>query len=198
MAGTPENHRPGAFAAANPEEATRRLVQIIRQERPHVISTYNENGTYGHPDHIAVNRITARAFEGAGRKDRYSDLDSPPWQPLKLYHQAIPLSRIRKMAEYMKRRARQLGVDPESMGTPDEAVTTWIDIRDVLKEKFAAIRCHKSQIGENSFFNQFTERERKELFGFEYFVWVAGQGRPSQRETDLFQGLSLYGKVLGL
>ena len=189
MAGTPENKLPGAFAAADPEEATRRLVKIIRQEKPHVVTTYNENGTYWHPDHIAVNRITLKAFEDAGRLDRFPDLELDTWQPQKLYYQAIPLSRIRIMLEYMKHRAKQLSVDAESMGTEDKAVTTWIDIRDVIKDKFDAIRCHSSQVGENSFFNQFTASQREALFGFECFVWVAGQCRPSGRETDLFENL---------
>jgi LmbE family N-acetylglucosaminyl deacetylase len=189
MAGTPENRLNMAFAMADPEEATRRLVEIIRHEKPHVITTYNENGTYGHPDHIAVNRTTVSAFHNAGRMDCYPDLDLEVWEPLKLYSQAIPLSRIRKIAEFMKNRAKELGIDPESMGTPDEAITTWVDIRPVLEDKFAAIGCHKSQIGENSFFNQFTPSQRQALFDFECFVWIAGQIRPGARETDLFEGI---------
>ncbi|NIQ37130.1 MAG: GlcNAc-PI de-N-acetylase [Proteobacteria bacterium] len=192
MAGTPENKFPGAFAAADLEEAVGRLVQIIRRERPHVITTYNEKGTYGHPDHIMVNRVTVRAFEDAGRSDRYPDQDVSPWQPRKLYVQEIPLSRIRKLGEIMRSRAKQLDIDPESMGVVDDGITTWIDIRDVLSEKFAAIRCHKSQVGENSFFNQFSKGQRVELFGFECFRWAAGQSKPKGRETDLFDGLRAH------
>lgn len=189
MAGRPENNLPGAFATADPEEATRRLVQIIRQERPHVVTTYNEKGTYGHPDHIMVNRITVRAVEDAGMIDRHRDINLKPWSPLKLYYQAIPLSRMRRLAEFMKSRAEQLNVDPESMGTEDQAITTWVDIREVVEEKFAAIRCHKSQVGENNFFNQFTESQRKDFFGFECFKWITGQNKPNGREIDLFEGL---------
>lgn len=194
MAGRPENSAPGAFAGVDPKEAVARLVQIIRQEKPHVITTYNENGTYGHPDHIMVNRVTVRAFEEAGRADRYSDLNLEPWQAVKLYYQAIPLSRMRRLGEIMRRRANQLDIDPESMATEDQAVTTWVDIQDVVKQKFAAIRCHKSQVGENSFFNQFTESQREELFGFECFISVGGETRPKQRESDLFEGLRGDGK----
>lgn len=189
MAGRPENKSPGAFSAADLEEATGRLVQIIRQEKPHVITTYNENGTYGHPDHVMVNRIAVRAVKDAGQIDRYPDLNLPLWEPAKLYYQAIPLSRIRKLGEFMRSRAQQLDIDPESMGTEDRAITSWIDVREVLEEKFAAIRCHKSQVGENSFFNQFTESQRKELFRFECFIWVAGGRKPQRKETDLFEGL---------
>lgn len=191
MVGSPENNHPGSLATADPEEATRRLVRIIQEERPHVITTYNERGTYGHPDHIAVNRITLKAFEVAGQADHHSDSAWSPWNPAKLYYQAIPLSRIRRMVGFMKNRAEELGIDPESMGTPDEAITTWVDIRDVLDEKFAAIRCHRSQIGESSFFNQFTEHQRRELFGFECYRWVTGDIKPKDREADLFEGIAL-------
>jgi LmbE family N-acetylglucosaminyl deacetylase len=189
MAGTPENTLPGAFGTADVQEAAKRLAGIIRQERPHVITTYNEYGTYGHPDHIAVNRVTMKAFELSGKSDGGQEPELPLWQPLKLYYQAIPLSRIRKMVAFMKERAEQLSVDPESMGTEDKAITTCVDIRDVIDEKFAAIRCHKSQVGENSFFNQFTQSQRRELFGFESFLWVAGRAKPNGQETDLFEGI---------
>jgi LmbE family N-acetylglucosaminyl deacetylase len=190
MAGSLENKQPGAFAAADPEEATKRLVRIIRQEKPHVITTYNQKGTYGHPDHIAVNQITMRAFRAASRSDCYQDLGLRPWHPAKLYHQVIPLSRIRKMVGFMKARAEQLGIDPEFMGTEDQTIHTWVDIRNVLEDKFAAIRCHKSQVGENGFFDQFTESQRRELFGFECFIWVAGNVKPREKESDLFEGIN--------
>jgi len=89
----------------------------------------------------------------------------------------------------MSQRANQLNIDPDTMGTRDEAITTWIDIRDFLKEKFEAIQCHKSQIGENSFFGQFTQSQREELFGFECFVLTKHQNNPGLKETDLFKGL---------
>ena len=66
MAGSPENHHPLAFAQADIQEATARLVEIIRQVRPQVIVTYNEKGTYLHPDHIMANRVTLRAFQASG------------------------------------------------------------------------------------------------------------------------------------
>ena len=189
MAGTPENKLPGAFASADLGEATRLLVHIIRKEKPHVITTYNEKGTYGHPDHITVNQITVRAFEAVDRPECYPDPALRPWQPLKLYYQAIPLSRIRKMSEIMKNRAQKLDIDPESMGKEDEAITTWVDIRDVLKEKLSAILCHSSQVGENSFFNRLKESQFEEIFGFECFIWVGGHSKPGRRETDLFEGI---------
>ena len=66
MAGSPENDHPQAFAQADIQEATTRLVKIIRRVRPQVIITYNEKGTYLHPDHIMANRVTLRAFQASG------------------------------------------------------------------------------------------------------------------------------------
>ena len=66
MAGTADNHHAEAFCNADLEEAARRLVLNIRKLRPQVLVTYNENGGYGHPDHIMANRVTQAAFELAG------------------------------------------------------------------------------------------------------------------------------------
>ena len=66
MDGSPKNNNPDAFAQADMDEAVNRLIDIIREEKPHVIVTYNEIGTYGHPDHIMANRVTTRAFNAAG------------------------------------------------------------------------------------------------------------------------------------
>ena len=66
MAGTPANNHPDCFHQADLHEATGRLVRLMRQCRPHVVTCYNENGGYGHPDHIQVNRATVAAFHAAG------------------------------------------------------------------------------------------------------------------------------------
>ena len=97
MAGTPENSHPQAFARADIQEATARLTALIRQIRPHVIVTYNEKGTYLHPDHIMANRVTLHAFHAAGDRDYTTQNGHEPWQPAKLYYTAIPLTRIRRM-----------------------------------------------------------------------------------------------------
>jgi len=66
--------------------------------------TYDENGFYGHPDHINANRITVRAFARAGDPAAYAKQGLEPWQPAKLYYTAVPRSRMaefgRKLAEH--------------------------------------------------------------------------------------------------
>lgn len=85
MVGTEANARPDNFHNADREDATRRLVALVRQYEPHIVITYDENGAYGHPDHIACNVITQAAFDKAGDPAYHPELGKP-WQPLKLYY----------------------------------------------------------------------------------------------------------------
>src|SRR5580698_7826513 len=53
---------PGCFALTPVAEAAEPLVRAIREFRPHVILTYDENGGYPHPDHIMTHQVTMAAF----------------------------------------------------------------------------------------------------------------------------------------
>lgn len=75
----------GCFALGEMEVQTRELVEVVRRERPHVMTTYDENGGYPHPDHIRCHEISIAAFDAAGDPDRFPDAGEP-WQPLKLYY----------------------------------------------------------------------------------------------------------------
>ncbi|WP_106402971.1 mycothiol conjugate amidase Mca [Actinocorallia populi] len=75
----------GCFATVPLEEAAAPLVRQVRDFRPHVILTYDENGGYPHPDHIRTHEISAVAFDAAGDPERYPGLGEP-WQPLKMYY----------------------------------------------------------------------------------------------------------------
>src|SRR3546814_14090571 len=66
MMGTPENDQPGSFWTADVEEAAERLAEILRDEQADVLTIYDDHGGYGHPDHIQVRRVGARAGELAG------------------------------------------------------------------------------------------------------------------------------------
>jgi mycothiol S-conjugate amidase len=75
----------GCFGLGDLEEQTRALVEVVRRERPHVMTTYDENGGYPHPDHIRCHEVSMAAFEAAGDPERFPDAGEP-WQPLKLYY----------------------------------------------------------------------------------------------------------------
>ena len=75
----------GCFALGDLQEQTAALVEVLRRERPHVVTTYDENGGYPHPDHIQCHEVTMAAFEAAGDPTRFPEAGEP-WQPLKLYY----------------------------------------------------------------------------------------------------------------
>jgi LmbE family N-acetylglucosaminyl deacetylase len=189
MAGSPENHNSHAFARADINEATARLVRIIRLGRPHVIITYNEKGTYLHPDHIMANRVTLRAFEASGDPQYETGEASAPWQPAKLYYTAIPLERIRRMHKIVKKQGTEPGFDPEVLGTPEKNITTIIDVREYLSRKLEALNCHQSQMNPNSIIRRMPKEFSDEAMGYEHFECVHGCNQTGTIETDLFEGL---------
>ena len=189
MAGSPENNHPQAFAQANIREATARLVEIIRRVRPHVIVTYNEKGTYLHPDHIMANRVTLRAFKASGDPRFEIGETLAPWQPTKLYYTAIPLERIRRMYRIVKERDEEPGFDPEVLGTPEEKISTVVDVRQYLSQKLEALNCHQSQMNPNSVIRRMSEEMRVEAMGYEHFQCVHGCPAADTKESDLFEGL---------
>jgi mycothiol conjugate amidase Mca len=191
MAGEPENQDPSSFWSADFDEATRRLVEIVRRERPDILVTYDENGFYGHPDHIQANRVTAAAWDAAGDRRRYPDLGLEPWSPLKLYYTAVPRSNWRRFPE----RLRAAGIDlPEQdgerdWGTPDELITTWLDVGEWVARKREALLAHRTQMGANVIFSFMPPWLFDELFGTESFVRVASRVEVPEREEDLLAGL---------
>ena len=91
MAGTPANDAPGAFARVDVEEAAARLAAVIEEERADVVTIYDPNGGYGHPDHIQVYRVGVRAeaqtghdavYESSMNRDHLKRLlrRSPTWR----------------------------------------------------------------------------------------------------------------------
>ena len=135
MAGWETNNHPDCLAQADLYEATGRLVRLIRALRPHVITCYDEQGGYGHPDHIQVHRMTVAAFHAAGQAMQYPEHGLAPWQPSKLYYTAYPRSYILTLRDHACHGGQvpsdRPDFDPNKVeGTPEELITTRVDIRD--------------------------------------------------------------------
>jgi N-acetyl-1-D-myo-inositol-2-amino-2-deoxy-alpha-D-glucopyranoside deacetylase len=193
MMGTPENDDPASFWQADLDEATGRLVALIREHRPQVLVTYDENGFYGHPDHIQANRVTVAAFHAAGDPARYPEQGIAPWAPSKLYYTAIPISRMLAFG----RRLRELGIeapfadDPAELeiGTPDERIVATVDARAYAQVKRDALAIHRSQVGPNTFFLLLPPPVWEETMGTEYFERPISTVPAPDQEDDLFAGL---------
>lgn len=115
MAGTPANEHPDNFHNADLGEATGRLVALIRRYRPQALVTYNEDGGYGHPDHLQCHRVTALAFAAAGDPERYPEA-GPAWQPAKLYATAWSREAWRKLRDELAARGIEWPFDRDEAG----------------------------------------------------------------------------------
>jgi N-acetyl-1-D-myo-inositol-2-amino-2-deoxy-alpha-D-glucopyranoside deacetylase len=113
MMGTPGNQDPRCLWQADLDDAIRRLVWLVRRDRPDVMTHYNDFGGYGHPDHIRAHQVAIGAFYRAGDPEWHPEQVAPehggsgpsvsdgglaPWAPAKLYEQAISRSRREEMA----------------------------------------------------------------------------------------------------
>ncbi len=203
------NRDPRSFWRADLDEAAGRLTWLIRQYRPDVVTTYNEFGGYGHPDHIRTHDVAVRAFARAGDPSWYGEQIEgglEAWAPSKLYEQAIPAS-VRKA---MNERLTELGVEsfwlppkdatPEQLAefeqrmalmlVPDESITTWIDIGSTVDLKWEATRRHVTQISPDSPFMRFGLDGWREFWARESFILRESRVETSLPESDLFAGLS--------
>jgi LmbE family N-acetylglucosaminyl deacetylase len=178
MTGWPTNTAPGSFWTTPVADAAHRLAALIRRHRPDVVITYDENGGYGHPDHIQTHRVTMAAVALADG-------------PAKVYWSTIPQSWIRDIGARM----RELGIrwdepdsDPPPMGLPDDQITTWIDAGSVTEQKYDALAAHSSQ-SDGAFFLNLGREHFARLMGTETFVRVHDTTGAPVPENDLFAGL---------
>ena len=180
MVGTPENKAPSSFWQADVEEAAGRLAAILIEEQADVLTVYDPNGTYGHPDHMNVHRVGVRAAELAGTERVYEATADRDY-----------------MASLMSQ-AQEMGIDTadfenddfefEDFGTPGELITTRVDVTAFLELKRSAMAAHASQIAETSFFLAMPPEAFTATWGQEWFV---RRGAPAgTEERDLFEGLS--------
>ena len=161
MMGTQANEHPESFWQANVDAAAEPLAFILREEAADVLTVYDANGGYGHPDHIQVHRVGHRAAELAGTE--------------RVFEATMNRDRIAEMTA----RAREAGMDtpggdqPEQareIGVPDAQITTVVDIRDLIDRKRRAMVAHASQIAEDSWFLTLPPEVFVEAFGWEWFV----------------------------
>ncbi|MDA8141659.1 MAG: PIG-L family deacetylase [Desulfobacteraceae bacterium] len=189
MAGTQGNEDPLAFCRADHAQAVGKLVQLIRRERPQVIVTYDENGIYGHPDHIKAHQICSAAFLAAGDAAYEPASGLAPWQAAKLYYIAIPGPRMKKIREERQEKNPEDNAPSSIVATPEDQITTRIDVTGVLDRKFDAIFAHRSQFAADHWFRRLTPEQRIAIFGAEYFVCAQGCApRTGEKESDLFSG----------
>lgn len=185
----------GSFALADTEEVVHKVVKVIREFRPHVIITYDENGGYPHPDHLKVHEVSMIAWEKSGEQDYHPELGQA-WTPLKLYYThgfvrqrmqmfhdlLVEQGKESPYAEILDRwKANQ--ADTMARVTTQVNVERWFDRRD------AALKAHATQIDPaGAFFATPVEVQRR-LWPTEEFELAKTRVSTSLPEDDLFAGI---------
>jgi LmbE family N-acetylglucosaminyl deacetylase len=188
MRGDPANEDPDCFWQADVEEAAERLAAILTHEQADLITCYDANGTYGHPDHVMVHRVGVRAAELAGVG--------------LVYEAALHRDHFRDSMKELMRLAAEAGfdlsgedesefeaeLDEGSIGVDGALVTHYIDVSATLDRKRAAFRAHASQIPSDSFMVALPDEAFELAFGTEWFI-RRGQPAGGAPASDLFAPL---------
>jgi mycothiol S-conjugate amidase len=184
----------GCFGLVPVEEGAERLVRVIRSFRPHVLTTYDENGGYPHPDHVMCHTISVAAFDAAGDPSMYPDAGEP-WQPLKLYyHHSFHRQRTVALHEAMlaagmdspyAERLADWKPDPEH----DARITTKVPCAEYFGVRDKALLAHATQIDPNgAWFSTPLELQQK-AWPTEDFELVRSFVDSEVPEDDLFAGV---------
>lgn len=209
MAGTQHNGHPASLHRAEPARVVGQLVNIMREVRPAAVITHDPTGGYGHPDHLAVHRHVTQAFALARDATAYPEqptqgpvlspstslrIDSVEGlrarAPRLLYYVCFPRSNFRRMWQQML----DLGITPpfasmdiDSLGSPEEAVTTVVNVSEYVDTKIVSLRCHRTQISPNGPFAQLPPEVMREIMSTEYYTLVDRQG--GGKDADLLARL---------
>ncbi|MEN9698310.1 MAG: hypothetical protein RL448_265 [Actinomycetota bacterium] len=187
MMGTEPNNRKDSFWQADLESVSIELAKIYDQVKPHILVTYDENGGYGHPDHIKAHQVAMRASEISN------------WKISKIYWNAMPKSVLESGLAKMK----ELGsdffgaetVDDIPFAKDDALVTSVVDGNSVVDLKMSAMRAHGTQISVDGPFFALSNNLGLEVWGNEFYQLVKGEKsgplNSDGRETNLFAGISL-------
>ena len=175
MDGWVSNKDPGVFCNVPLADVSSRVAELMRYYRPQVVVTYDENGNYGHPDHIQAHRAAVAAAESSGI-------------PAKVYYPAVPRSGFLQIREMLRSSGMNDEFDvPDDFGVPDEKITTVIDVSSYVGQKREALAAHASQT-QNFFFNRIPDDVVTVMLSREYYTLRSAPDGQA-REDDLFAGL---------
>jgi mycothiol S-conjugate amidase len=186
----------GCFGLMDVDEAARPLVRLIREYRPHVLTTYDENGGYPHPDHIRCHQISMAAYRAAADPTVHPEL-AAAWQVQKVYYQ---LSFNRQRIEALDRAMTERGLESpyaerlaEWKPDPDHAarLTTRVPCAEYFAVRDRALLAHATQVDpEGSWFSVPLEVHRR-AWPTEDWQLVESAVPTQLPEDDLFAGVAV-------
>ncbi|MGP6173698.1 mycothiol conjugate amidase Mca [Corynebacterium sp. A21] len=185
----------GCFALQDPRDIAREIVGVIRDFKPHVIITYDENGGYPHPDHLMVHEASMIAWEKAGEEGFAPDRGEP-WAPLKLYYtHGFIRQRMQLFHDLLIREDKPSPYAPmlerweRNRADIMARVTTQVECASFFENRDEALRAHATQIDPaGAFFGTPVDVQRK-LWPTEEFELAKTRVTTSLPEDDLFAGI---------
>lgn len=185
----------GCFALVDPVEAGTEIVRQVREFRPHVIITYDENGGYPHPDHLKVHEVSMFAWEKSGDPDFAPEVGEP-WTPLKLYYShGFILQRMKLLQDLLLDRGEKSPYElmikrwEENEGDIMERVTTQVSCQDYFTQRAAALTAHATQIDPAGAFLASPIEDQQQVWPTEEFELAKSRVETTLPETDLFAGI---------
>jgi LmbE family N-acetylglucosaminyl deacetylase len=181
----------GDVDQVKPQKAIADISAAIRLIRPQVVVTFDLNGIYGHPDHIALTQFVSAALVCAASESYQYPKGLPPHTVSKFYHAVDSTELVELFRELAGGISMGIdGVERTHIGWQDWSITTRIDAREYFDKTWEAILCHQSQL---SGYGPLVDAPRETLLRFwgegtfiRVFSLVNG-GRKMER--DLFEGL---------
>jgi mycothiol S-conjugate amidase len=184
----------GCFGLEPVEKAAAPLVKLMREFRPHVVTTYDEDGGYPHPDHVMCHKVSAAAFDAAGDPDRYPE-HGEPWQPLKLYyHMSFSLARVGALHEAML----AAGLESPYAEWLDKwdvsrdkghRITTRVPCAEYFEVRDDALRAHATQVDPDGPWFHVPLSIQREAWPTEDYELARSLVEGSEPEDDLFAGV---------
>lgn len=194
----------GSFATLPVEVPTEKLVELVREFRPHVMITYDEHGGYPHPDHIMCHKVSVAAFEAAGDPAAFPDAGEP-WTVSKLYytHGFIRDRMVLFSEEFEKSGQESPFADWLSKWDPSRGdlmgrVTTQVECAEYFPQRDDALRAHATQIDPNGMFFAVPLEWQQRLWPTEEYELAQTRVTTAIPETDLFTGVSLDDEAVGV
>lgn len=180
MVDTATSEAPWAFCNADVDAAARRLAAVLADETVDVLTVYDDNGGYGHPDHIQVHRVGTRAAELAGITDVFQST-------INRDHIIRGIARLRAEGIELPDgvEAPDLEGSPE-FGKPEADITHKVDVEPVLDRKRAAMQAHRSQMADDHFLLAMPPAVFTRAMGIEWFIASGPPPAPGSLASELF------------
>lgn len=176
---------------ANSKEAIALIATQLRRIKPQVVITFSSDGSYGHPDHIAISQFTTAAIVSAADSGYRTDIGERAHRVDKLYCMSWTKAKMDSYVEAF--RDIKITVDGRERGVvawPDWQITTVINTELFWEQAWRAIQCHKTQLSIYEKLATLSPESHKKLWGTqEYYRMMSTVNGGRKIETDLFEGL---------